>query len=83
MFPQVLLSLPVLGVWIEVGSLLPPGLTMFGHSLYWECGLKSKPTYKIFTHARSLPVLGVWIEVTVRLDTLSTLLVTPCIGSVD
>ena len=59
------MSLPVLGVWIEVWVIHRFIKKGFSHSLYWECGLKLMKLITILIFLSSLPVLGVWIEVQV------------------
>ena len=76
-------SLPVLGVWIEVAGIATVMAANAGHSLYWECGLKSSRARGGHIFLMSLPVLGVWIEVKEKAEEHKEIIVTPCIGSVD
>ena len=57
------LSLPLVGVWIEIYGGPASDAVCSGHSPWWECGLKFSAMLVQLEDLKSLPLVGVWIEI--------------------
>ncbi len=77
------LSLPLVGVWIEIQKTSYKIKLDGSHSPWWECGLKFQNQEKEYNHQKSLPLVGVWIEIYSPPLGAAQTRVTPLGGSVD
>ncbi len=74
------MSLPALGVWIEIVNDNTNKHKTERHSQHWECGLKCQKWRTRCAHGSSLPALGVWIEIRLSYSSASCCWSLPALG---
>ena len=70
LYKIVYASLPLVGVRIEIISVIFILIYRICHSPWWECGLKSEPQDLYESLAVSLPLVGVRIEISEILNSV-------------